>query len=123
MKLDLTQAGTAKAREDKKEQVLAALKTLVEKTGAGNDFLGWVDLPEEIDPKEREQIRQAAERIRNEAEALVVIGIGGSYLGARAVIEALTPSYKKNEPEILFAGNQLSAEETVALLNLSLIHI
>ncbi len=117
MKLDLTQAGTAKAREDKKEQVLAALKTLVEKTGAGNDFLGWVDLPEEIDPKEREQIRQAAERIRNEAEALVVIGIGGSYLGARAVIEALTPSYKKNEPEILFAGNQLSAEETVALLN------
>ena len=117
MKLDLTQAGSAKAREDKKEQVLAALKTLVEKTGAGNDFLGWVDLPEEIDPKEREQIRQAAERIRNEAEALVVIGIGGSYLGARAVIEALTPSYKKNEPEILFAGNQLSAEETVALLN------
>lgn len=117
MKLDLTQAGSAKAREDKKEQVLAALKTLVEKTGAGNDFLGWVDLPEEIDQKERERIRQAAERIRNEAEALVVIGIGGSYLGARAVIEALTPSYKKNGPEILFAGNQLSAEETVALLN------
>lgn len=117
MKLDLTQAGSAKAREDKKEQVLAALKTLVEKTGAGNDFLGWVDLPEEIDQKERERIRQAAERIRNEAEALVVIGIGGSYLGARAVIEALTPSYKNNGPEILFAGNQLSAEETVALLN------
>lgn len=116
MKLDLSQAGIAKAREEKKEQVLAALNTLVKKNGAGNDFLGWVDLPEQVDQKELSRIREAAKRIRNEAEALVVIGIGGSYLGARAVIEALSPSYEKRKPEILFAGNQLSAEENVELL-------
>ena len=116
MKLDLSQAGMAKAREEKKEQVLAALNTLVKKNGAGNDFLGWVDLPEQVDQKELSRIREAAKRIHNEAEALVVIGIGGSYLGARAVIEALSPSYEKGKPEILFAGNQLSAEETVELL-------
>ena len=111
MKLDVSQASQPKALADKKEVVLKALETLVGKTGAGNDFLGWVDWPEQYDKNEYARIKDAALRIREEVEALVVIGIGGSYLGARAVIEALSPSYDRKGPEILFAGNHLSAQE------------
>lgn len=116
MKLDVSQASQPKALADKKEVVLKALETLVGKTGAGNDFLGWVDWPEQYDKNEYARIKDAAMRIREEVEALVVIGIGGSYLGARAVIEALSPSYDRKGPEILFAGNHLSAEEMAELL-------
>lgn len=116
MKLDVSQASQPKALADKKEVVLKALETLVGKTGAGNDFLGWVDWPEQYDKNEYARIKDAAMRIREEVEALVVIGIGGSYLGARAVIEALSPSYDRKGPEILFAGNHLSAQEMAELL-------
>lgn len=89
-----------------------ALNTLHNKTGAGNDFLGWVDLPENYDKEEFSKIKNAAEYIKNNADVLIVIGIGGSYLGARAVIEALTsPNYnnlKKNTPDIYFIGNSIS---------------
>lgn len=83
-------------------------------TGAGNDFLGWVRLPADYDKEEFARIQAATERIRSQSKALVVIGIGGSYLGARAVIETLTSNNfnltRKDGPAIYFAGNGLSAD-------------
>jgi glucose-6-phosphate isomerase len=93
-------------------QVALAHKQLTEKTGLGSDFLGWVDLPATYDKAEFERIKKAAEKIKNDSEVLIVIGIGGSYLGARAAIEALRSSLynslKKSTPEIYFAGNSIS---------------
>lgn len=117
MKLDLTEALSTEALEQQRDRVLDAFATLVDRNGAGDDFLGWLDLPETYDREEYRRIQEAATRIRETAEALVVVGIGGSYLGARAVIEALSPSYGAQKPEILFAGNQLSAEEMAELLD------
>ena len=69
-------------------------KDILEKgTGAGSDFLGWIDLPRDYDKEEFERIKKASQKIRSDSEALVVIGIGGSYLGARAAIEFLLPTY------------------------------
>ena len=83
-------------------------------TGAGSDFLGWVRLPADYDKEEFARIQKAAEKIRSDSKALVVIGIGGSYLGARAVIETLTSNNynltRKGGPAIYFAGNGLSAD-------------
>jgi glucose-6-phosphate isomerase len=94
-------------------EVNAAAKTLREKSGAGNAFLGWVDLPDNYDKEEFARIKVAAEKIQKSCDVLVVIGIGGSYLGARAVIEFLkSPLYnnlKKDTPDIYFAGNSISA--------------
>lgn len=94
-------------------QVNTADKMLREKSGAGNAFLGWVDLPDNYDKEEFARIKVAAEKIQKTCDVLVVIGIGGSYLGARAVIEFLkSPLYnnlKKNTPDIYFAGNSISA--------------
>ena len=75
------------------ERVAAAKKTLLEKTGEGNDFLGWIDLPVDYDKEEFDRIKKAAEKIKSDSDVLVVIGIGGSYLGARAAIEALRHSF------------------------------
>lgn len=92
--------------------VEAAHKTLTEKTGLGNDFLGWVTLPTDYDKAEFERIKKAAAKIKQDSEVLIVIGIGGSYLGARAAIEALKStlynSLKKDTPEIYFVGNSIS---------------
>ena len=92
----------------------AAFDTLVNGTGAGNDFIGWVNLPEEYDREEFARIKAAAKKIQSNSDALVVIGIGGSYLGARAVIELLrSPNYNalpKNTPDVYFAGNGISAQ-------------
>ena len=89
---------------------------LVEGTGAGNDFIGWINLPIEYDKEEFERIQKAAKKIQSDSEVLVVIGIGGSYLGARAAIEALRHSFYNNvdkeirkTPEIYFAGNNISS--------------
>ena len=94
-------------------QVNTADKMLREKSGAGNAFLGWVDLPDNYDKEEFDRIKVAAEKIQKTCDVLVVIGIGGSYLGARAVIEFLkSPLYnnlKKDTPDIYFAGNSISA--------------
>ena len=93
-----------------KEATLAAAKTLTDKSGAGNDFLGWIDLPVDYDKEEFARIKRAAERIRDTSEALIVIGIGGSYLGARAAIAFLNGEYgfEKQALPIYYAGNQLS---------------
>ena len=89
-----------------------AAKTVADRSGSGNDFLGWVDLPVDYDKEEFARIKAAAEKIRKNSDVLVVIGIGGSYLGARAAIEFLkSPLYnnlKKDTPEIYYAGNNIS---------------
>ena len=99
-----------------------ALNTLHNKTGAGNDFLGWVTLPTDYDKEEFGRIKKAAEYIKENADILIVIGIGGSYLGARAVIEALTsPNYnsiKKDTPDIYFIGNSISPSMLTELVSI-----
>ena len=98
-----------------KPYVELANEVLTSKTGAGNDFLGWIDLPETYDKDEFARIKKAAEKIKNDSEVLVVIGIGGSYLGAKAAIEFLSHSFynnlpkdKRKTPEIYFAGTNMS---------------
>lgn len=99
-----------------------ALKTLHGKTGAGNDFLGWLTLPTDYDKEEFVRIKKAAEYIKKNADILVVIGIGGSYLGARAVIEALkSPNYNalaKDTTQIYFIGNTISPSMLNELLEI-----
>ena len=93
------------------EEVKNAEKLLMEGTGEGNDFLGWINLPTNYNKDEFERIKLAAKKIRENSEVLVVIGIGGSYLGARATIDFLSHTfYNKvpNGPEIYFAGNSIS---------------
>lgn len=93
-----------------------ANQMIEEKKGPGDDFLGWVDLPINYDKEEFARIKKAAEKISADSEVLVVIGIGGSYLGARAVIEALSHNFKndlskvqRKVPKILYAGNSISS--------------
>lgn len=93
-----------------------AKETLLNKTGAGSDFLGWIDLPVDYDKEEFERIKAAAEKIQSDSDVLVVIGIGGSYLGARAAIEFLRHSFYnsvdksvRKTPEIYYAGNNISS--------------
>ena len=95
---------------------LDAKETLVSKTGAGNDFLGWIDLPVDYDKDEFARIKQAAKKIQEDSDVLLVIGIGGSYLGARAAIEFLRHSFYNNvdksvrkTPEIYYVGNSISS--------------
>ena len=96
------------------EQVTLADKMLREKSGPGNAFLGWLDLPENYDKEEFARIKACAAKIQKSCDVLIVIGIGGSYLGARAVIEYLkSPMYnnlKKDTPDIYYAGNCISAD-------------
>ena len=83
-------------------------------TGAGNDFLGWVKLPENYDKEEFARIKKSAEKIKSDSEVLIVIGIGGSYLGAKSAIEFLSHTFynsmkdKRKGPEVYFAGTNMS---------------
>ncbi len=99
-----------------------AFNLLTGKTGPGNDFLGWVDLPLNYDKEEFARIKAAAEKIKKSCDILVVIGIGGSYLGARAAIEFVkSPLYnnlKKDTPDIYFAGNNISTTALTELLSI-----
>ncbi len=103
-----------------REQTLLADKTVKDKSGLGADFLGWVDLPVNYDKQEFARIKKAAEKICKSCDILVVIGIGGSYLGARAAIEfvksPLYNSLKKDTPEIYFTGNNISSSALAELL-------
>jgi len=94
------------------------------KSGAGNDFLGWLELPENYDKAEFDRIKKAAEKIKSDSDLLIVVGIGGSYLGARAVIEALRHSFYncvdksvRKTPEIYFAGNSISSTYLMDLID------
>ena len=93
-------------------QIQAAHTMLHEKTGLGNDFLGWLNLPVDYDKEEFARIKAAAKRIQEDSDIVIVIGIGGSYLGARAAIEALKGmmynAKKKKTPDIYFVGNSIS---------------
>jgi glucose-6-phosphate isomerase len=102
--------------ENQKEMVVSAHKALHEKTGAGSEFTGWVDLPVNYDKVEFERIKKCSEKIREDSDILIVVGIGGSYLGARAAIEMLAGSFynlqrmkDKKGPMVLFAGNSISS--------------
>lgn len=106
------------------EYVKSAHDMIHNKTGAGNDFLGWVDLPNDYDKEEFARIKKAAEKIRSNSDVLIVIGIGGSYLGARAAIEMLSHSFynsldkdKRKTPAIFFAGNNISSTYMSDLLD------
>jgi len=101
-----------------KGAVEVAHKDLEEKTGEGNDFLGWVDLPKNYDKEEFNRILKASDKIRANSDVLVVIGIGGSYLGARAVIEMLGDSFKINKKtEVIFAGQNMSSTYMADLID------
>ncbi len=102
-------------------QIEAAHRQLHDGTGLGSDFLGWLTLPSDYDREEFARIQAAAKRIREDSDVLIVIGIGGSYLGARAVIELLrSPQHnlRKDGPQIFFAGNTLSSDALAELLDL-----
>lgn len=103
-------------------QITAAHETLINKTGAGSDFLGWKDLPVNYDKEEFARIKSAAEKIKKSCDVFVVIGIGGSYLGARAAIEFVkSPLYnnlKKDTPDIYFTGNNISSTAMSELLSI-----
>ncbi|WP_407271922.1 glucose-6-phosphate isomerase [Radiobacillus sp. PE A8.2] len=99
-----------------KEPVKVAHQAIHNKTGAGNDYLGWVDLPVDYDKEEFARIKQSAEKIKSDSDVLLVIGIGGSYLGARAAIEMLNHSFynmlskdQRENPQVLFVGNNISS--------------
>ncbi len=127
---DLTKGGTSHMIQVKLDGIgavtpdydkaLKALKTLNDKNGAGNDYIGWTELPFTYDREEFARIKAAAARIREKADALVVIGIGGSYLGARAAIELLrSPRHNETEkPAVYFLGNGLSGDDVAQVLDL-----
>ena len=99
--------------ENIKDITLNAADVLEKRNGAGNDFLGWVDLPEDYDREEFSRIKKAAEKIKSDSKILIVIGIGGSYLGAKAALDMLTDTFYnlkcKDTPQIFFAGNSISS--------------
>lgn len=107
------------------ESVRLAHEQLHNGTGTGSDYLGWIDLPTNYDKEEFARIQKAAEKIKSDSEVLIVIGIGGSYLGARAAIEALSHSFynilpkeQRKTPQVLFAGNNISSTYVTHLLQL-----
>ena len=105
------------------EETLLAKQTLLAGTGRGNDFLGWLDLPETLSPEIVSNIKADVERLRNRARLFVVIGIGGSYLGARAVIEALQSEFAAMQPDgaypyIIYAGHTLSEDYYCQLMQM-----
>ena len=108
-----------------KEQIGAAHEMLHQKSGAGSDFTGWVDLPVHYDKEEFERVKKCAEKIRNDSDLFIVVGIGGSYLGARAAIDMLTPTFcnlrgirDKKSTAVLFAGNSISVNYIADLMDI-----
>ena len=107
------------------DQGKVAHDTINAKSGLGSDFLGWVELPTNYDKDEFDRIKKAAEKIRSNSDILVVIGIGGSYLGARAAVEMLSHSFSnalskepRKGPMVVFAGNSISSTYMADLLEL-----
>ena len=110
--------------ESMKALTESARKLLLSKSGAGNDYLGWIDLPVDYDKEEFARIKKAAEKIKSDSDVLVVIGIGGSYLGARAAIEFLGHNFfnsvskdLRKAPEIYFVGNSISSNYLAGLVD------
>lgn len=103
--------------EEYQDVVDKAHEALHSKTGKGNDYLGWLDWPENYDKEEFSRIEEVAAKVSEDAEVLVVCGIGGSYLGARAAIEMINGLYPENQTEILYLGNTLSSTYITQTLN------
>lgn len=124
IRLDYSKSGINKEQLDiLKGQMTDAKKSVENGTNEGNDFLGWVHLPENYDKDEFRRIKEAAEQIRSNSDVLVVVGIGGSYLGARAAIEMLKSSFynslpkdKRKAPAIVYAGNNISGNYMYELM-------
>ena len=122
MKIDLTHVQPFldnKIKNDLESKVSSVYETIYQKTGAGNDFLGWVNLPSEIDENLLSDIEKTAAFLRPKSEIFVVVGIGGSYLGARAVIEALQNHFAPltgEMPLIVYAGHNMSEDYLTELL-------
>ena len=116
MKVDFSNVNLEKI-ENYEKRALDAFDTLMKRDGEGNDFLGWIDRPVDYDKEEFERIKKASQRIRENSDVLVSIGIGGSYLGIKAV-EVACDSYftSDRKTEVIYAGNQLSGEYLVDLL-------
>lgn len=111
MKLNLEHSLYLDKLSNIKEEVIQANEKLLGREGEGNDFLGWIDLPVDYDKEEFARIIKAGEKIKSNSDVILAIGIGGSYLGAKAVYEALTNQYNKPKPELIFVGNNLSSTE------------
>ncbi|MDO5649901.1 MAG: glucose-6-phosphate isomerase, partial [Gallicola sp.] len=111
MRLDFSRLDMEKKMETLRRKSLEALQTLTDGTGPGNDFLGWVDQPVDYDKEEFGRILKAGEKIRKHSEILVVIGIGGSYLGTKAVDYALSPYFPTEEGslQLVYAGHHISS--------------
>lgn len=128
IKFDYSKAASFISKEEVEYQenfIKLAHEQLHNKTGAGNDYVGWVDLPIQYDKEELTRIKLASKKIQSDSEVLVVIGIGGSYLGAKAAIDALShsfynclPTSMRKFPEIYFAGSNMSSTYMVDLLEL-----
>lgn len=116
MKLDLTHLLNEKVFKDYQDSVTKINKMINEKTGQGNDYLGWAEYPLTYNKEEVKEIKKWAKHVRDNFEVLVVCGIGGSYLGARSVIEALNGLYKNDKLEIIFLGNTFSPNYTAQVL-------
>ena len=120
VRIDLSGAKEFTPNVSNEEKALDAIRKLKDGSGAGSDFIGWVDLPVSYDKDEFARIQKAAKKIQSDSKALVVIGIGGSYLGARAVIELLkSPNYnmlQKATPDIDFAGNGISSDALTEII-------
>lgn len=109
IKVDLTQAKLAETMDMYKEQVASIHDMIHNKTGKGNDFLGWVDLPIAYDKEEVKAIEEKVNELKDEIDVLLVCGIGGSYLGARAAIEAINGLFPTNKVQIIYIGNTFSS--------------
>ena len=107
--LDLSKAKLAEDLGSYKEKVAEIHDMIRNKTGAGNDFLGWVELPENYDKEEVQLMKETAAKLREKVDVLLVCGIGGSYLGARAAIEAINGLYSDDKVEIIYVGNTFSS--------------
>ncbi len=120
LKLDISQTKSFYSEEEFLEiakEIEAAHALLRAKTGAGNDYLGWLDLPVAYDQEEVQRIKLAAKRIQQQSSVLLAIGIGGSYLGARAAIEMLKKYFNNKGVEVIFVGNQISSTYVADLLD------
>jgi glucose-6-phosphate isomerase len=109
IKVDLSQAKLTESMESYKDDVARIHDMIHNKTGKGSDFLGWVDLPVAYDKEEVKEILKKAEELKKEVDVLLVCGIGGSYLGARAAIEAINGLYPTNDVKIIYIGNTFSS--------------
>ena len=125
LNLNLNYAGEFACKEKleaMQPEISKAHAMLHEGTGAGSDFLGWIDLPVNYDKAEFAEIKECAEKIKKDSEVLIVLGIGGSYLGARAVIEFVKSNnynlVKKDTPDIYFGGNTISSSSVAELIKL-----